>query len=110
MLFLSLASQPMLRNFLIGHSTSTYRYRDIALASSKASLNLLPSSFEPHMLSSSTPNPTLKIESNVDFINRSWISMICLESAALAIKLANLTAFSRKIVLLKSLNTLVENS
>ncbi|KAF4393030.1 hypothetical protein G4B88_012025 [Cannabis sativa] len=39
------------------------RKRVIALASSKAMLNFLPSSLDPHMLSNSTPNATWNIES-----------------------------------------------
>ncbi|KAG5626802.1 hypothetical protein H5410_012020 [Solanum commersonii] len=52
---------------------STYLRTFNALASSNASLNFFPLSFEPHMLSSSTPKATLNIESGDDFMNRSYI-------------------------------------
>uniref|UniRef100_A0A3Q7EKN6 Uncharacterized protein n=1 Tax=Solanum lycopersicum TaxID=4081 RepID=A0A3Q7EKN6_SOLLC len=56
-----------------GKKTSTYLQSVIALALSNAALKFLPCSFEPHMLSSSTPKATLNTESRVAFMNRSYI-------------------------------------
>lgn len=65
------ASKPILKYLLILHDKSAYLQNTRLLESSKAFINRLLDSSEPDNVSRSTPNPTLNIESKVDFMNKS---------------------------------------
>lgn len=54
------------------HKTSKCRLCNSALESSNASAKALPSLFDADNVFSLIPKPTLNMESNMDFMNKSW--------------------------------------
>ena len=104
------ASDKTPRSLLAFQSGSKNRYSTCSLASSNALANAAPFLLDPESAPRLTPNPTVKIESSVDRMNRFSMSTLSPAAAAAATMPASSAATSRNTPLLYSRSARVVNS